>query len=164
MQIYWDQIRIGRREKDLGKVHTLQVQNATLRARGFAQEIMSPGSPLISYDDSRSEVVATSKWNGRLTKFGDVTPLLANEDDCFVLCGPGDEVQFSFDATKLPALTGDWKRSFVLRTAGYCKDHSPFTKTGGNVGPLPFRGMKSYPPTETTPTNQVEYDREWNTR
>ena len=59
-------------------------------------------------------------------------------------------------------------RSFVLRTEGYCKDTAPFTKTGGDVGPLPYRGMSRYPDgaadRSRAPAGQAEYDLEWNTR
>jgi len=165
MQIFWDRIAVGTVVAEAPKVRSLAA-TAELRRRGFAQEITPPGSPLIAYDDARSESVAFSPWKGRLTKYGDVTTLLNDEDDRFALCGPGDEVEFSFDATKLPPPPDGWTRSFVLRSKGYCKDVSPFTVTGGEVGPLPFRGMKTYPPGkgEVPPARQADYDREWNTR
>jgi len=64
----------------------------------------------------------------------------------------------------LPPLPEGWKRSYVLRTWGYCKDSSPFTALGETVGPLPFRAMSNYPyrPDEKHPA--PEYDRHWNTR
>ena len=45
----------------------------------------------------------------------------------------------------LPALPSDWKRSFVLKTWGYCKDCSLFTATGDTIEPLPFEKMSKYP-------------------
>src|SRR5439155_110782 len=62
-----------------------------------------------------------------------------------VVCGPGDELTVRFDAAGLPGLPAGWRRSFVLRTWGYCKDTSPTTATGGRVGPPPFRGVPNYP-------------------
>src|SRR5262249_14805698 len=94
--------------------------------------------------------------------------LLTERDDCFVIFGPGDEVDVQFDATKLPPLPEGWTRSFVLRTWGYCKDCAPFTANGDTVEPLPFAAMKSYPPGPgerfpDTPKHR-DYLRNYNTR
>jgi hypothetical protein len=89
--------------------------------------------------------------------------LLRETDDRFVLCGPGDEVTVRFDARNLPPLPEGWRRSFVLRSWGFCKDTSPLTVTGGEVEPLPWRAMKTFPPAEKEP-DRAEYRRRWNTR
>src|SRR5205807_2268053 len=81
---------------------------------------------------------------GKLTRYGDVTELLRETDDRFVLIGPGDETEIKFDARSLPSLPNGWKRSYVLRSWGYCKDTAPFTATGDTIEPLPFRGMTTY--------------------
>lgn len=171
MQVYWDQVLLGRRiaeaEALAGSRRTsLPVGRATLRQRGFAQEVSPDGSGAISYDDDRSDAVAISKWKGRLTRLGEVAELLQRRDDCFVLCGPGDEIEIGFDGRNLPALPQGWTRSLVLRTAGYTKDASPFTLTGGVVGPLPSRAMSNYPPDGSyKPSAEIaEYDRRWNSR
>ncbi len=169
LQIYWDQIQFGTVEPQTKvRTQTLPASVAKLQHRGFAQEFSPNGKPPIAYDYDRTEPVATTHWQGRLTRLGDVMELLQNEDDRFVLCGPGDEITIEFDASTLPPVAADSVRSFVLRTAGYCKDTSPFTKTAGRVGPLPFRGMASYPDGATdrklAPPAQEEYDRTWNTR
>lgn len=147
------------------QVRSLAVAGATLAQRGFMQEITPRGGPT-SYDDDRTDTVAVTRWRGRLTRTGDVTELLARPDDRFVLCGPGDEIVVEFDATQLPPLAEGHVRSFVLRTFGYCKDTSPFTRTGGSVEPLPFRAMKSYPPAagELAPAQQEADRRRWHTR
>jgi hypothetical protein len=111
--------------------------------------------------------VAVTKWRGRLTRTGDVTELLATDDDRHVICGPGDEVTAEFDASSLPPLPRGWKRSFVLRSWGYCKDAAPTTVTGGSVGPLPHRAMPRFPydpAKEPLPAALTDYDRIWNTR
>ena len=53
-----------------------------------------------------------------------------------------------------------WKRSFVLRTWGYCKDCAPFTATGDTVEPLPFKAMRTYPygPDEHYPRDALHED------
>ena len=115
-----------------------------------------------------AEPVAVTRWAGRLTKLGDVTDLLRAADDRFVLCGPGDELTVRFDAAGLPEVPAGWRRSFVLRTWGYCKDTAPFTATGSTVEPLPFRAMRNYPPgpDEHYPDDRThrEYRGRYNTR
>jgi hypothetical protein len=143
-QVFWDHVFVARADEVTNAV-SLDVAGATLAARGFMQEVYPGGRPPVAYDDSKTEPVAVTRWKGTLTRLGDVTELLRAADDRFVLCGPGDEITVRFDATKLPPLKGGWARSFVLRTRGYCKDTSPTTVTGGEVGPLPFRAMPNYP-------------------
>jgi Tfp pilus assembly protein PilF len=147
MQVYWDRVYLARAEdaEKVGKVTTLDVARADLAARGFMQEVYPDGRPPVAYDDARTEPVAVTKWKGKLTRLGEVTELLRAADDRFVICGPGDEVTARFDARGLPELPPGWKRSFVLRTRGYCKDASVTTVTGGQVGPLPFAAMPNYP-------------------
>jgi hypothetical protein len=165
MQIYWDQIVLAR-QLPAAELQTtiLPMASAVLRHRGFAQEILPDGKLPIVYDDERLEPVAIAKWSGRLTRLGDVAELLQDHDDRFVLCGPGDEIEIAFDASKLPPLREGYTRSYVLRTWGYCKDSSLFTVTGAAVYPLPFRSMGNYPPREATPPGVIEYDRQWNQR
>ncbi len=112
--------------------------------------------------------MSVGRLSGKLTRTGDVTELLRERDDRFVIFGPGDEVTVRFDGRSLPALAPGWTRSFVLRTWGYCKDCSPFTATGDTVEPLPFQAMSNYPydPNERYPRDAVheEYRRLFNTR
>jgi hypothetical protein len=109
-----------------------------------------------------------SRLSGNLTRTGDVTELLRKRDDCFVIFGPGDDVSVRFDAGKLPTLPPGWKRSFVLRTWGYCKDCGPFTATGDTIEPLPFHAMSTYPysSSEHYPNDQMheQYQHRYNTR
>jgi tetratricopeptide (TPR) repeat protein len=170
MAVYWDQIYLARvpdSEAAFGcRARTLGLSSAALAYRGFLREKRVGRDGLVEYDPERTERVEVSRWSGRLTRLGDVTELLREADDRFVIGGPGDEVTVRFDAKSLPPLPQGWKRSFVLQVEGYCKDSSPFTATGGEVGPLPFRAMKNYPPAadEKPPAYQAAYDREWNTR
>src|SRR5262249_29471582 len=89
-------------------------------------------------------------------------------DDHYVIVGPGEEISARFDAGRLPPLAKGWKRSFVLRTAGYTKDGGPFTATGATIEPLPFKAMTRYPygPEEEYPTDDMHqrYCRQYNTR
>lgn len=173
MQVYWDQIyaaplaEVATPERGQRvRVTPLEPTHADLASRGFMQEVRPDGKPPVAYDDGRTEPVAVTPWQGRFTRLGDVTELLRQTDDCFVLCGPGDEVTVRFDASRLPPLPAGWERSFVLRSWGYCKDTGPFTLSGGRVEPLPFRGMGPYPDgaQKNPDPRQAEYHRRWNTR
>lgn len=147
LEVYWDQIFVAPLADTAGAVRVTrqEVDRATLSARGCMQEFSPDGRLPTVYDYDRLEAVPAIRPAGRVTTFGDVTELLHAADDRFVIFGPGDELTVSFEAAKLPALPAGWKRSFVLRTWGYCKDCGPFTATGETVEPLPFRGMSGYP-------------------
>jgi hypothetical protein len=168
LQIYWDQVFVAPAAADVEtSVRELAVTRASLEHRGFMQEYRPGGKLPVAYDHDRLEPVAATRWRGRLTRTGDVTELLAAVDDRHVVGGPGDEVTAEFDSTALPPLPPGRKRSFVLRSWGYCKDAAPTTLTGGQVGPLPQRAMSSYPydaAKDQPPAVLVEYDRIWNTR
>jgi tetratricopeptide (TPR) repeat protein len=168
LRIYWDQLFIAPlAEKANHSVRELAVGRASLEHRGFVQEY-SPGGRLpIAYDYDRLEAVAVTRWRGKITRTGDVTELLNGVDDCFVICGPGDEITAEFDASALPNLPAGWKRSFILRSWGYVKDGALTTQTAGQVGPLPYRDMPTYPydpVRHPLPQRVRDYDRQWNTR
>jgi hypothetical protein len=168
LQIYWDQIFVAPvADGNGGAMRELPAARASLEHRGFAQEYRPNGKLPIAYDYDRLEPVLVTRWRGKLTRTGDVTELLTADDDRHVVCGPGDEVTAEFDASSLPPLPAGWKRSFVLRSWGYCKDAAPTTLTGGSVGPLPYRGMPQFPydpAKQPPPTSLLEYERVWNTR
>src|SRR5262249_10627348 len=94
LQIYWDQVyaaplaEVGRAAPG-GRVRVtaLGPARAELAARGFMQEVLPDGRQPVAYDDSRTEPVAITPWKGRFTRLGDVTELLREADDRFVLCG-----------------------------------------------------------------------------
>jgi hypothetical protein len=146
----------------------LEVASAALEPCGVFQEYSPDGRQPTLYDHDRCERVPTSPPAGKRTRFGDVTELLREKDDCFVVFGPGDGLTVRFDAGKLPPLPAGWQRSFVLRTWGYCKDSSPFTATGATIEPLPFAAMRNYPPGagERYPDSarHVDYLRRYQTR
>jgi hypothetical protein len=186
LQVYWDQIFIapllaripssslapGSRRHALADnrllATSLPVAWANLEFRGCAQEYSPDGRQPTIYDYDRIDSVPAARASGKLTRTGPVTELLNDMDDCFVIFGPGDEITVSFDASALPQLLEGWKRSYVLRTCGYCKDYSLFTATGDTIEPLPFRGMTAYPygPNEHYPSDPAhnEYRRRFNTR
>jgi hypothetical protein len=182
MQVYWDQVFVApllervpspsrpevRSSPTHFRVACLPVQSASLEARGCAQEFSPDGKQPTIYDHDRLEKVPVTPLSGRLTRLGEVTELLHERDDRFVIFGPGDEVTVHFNARSLPTLPQGWRRSFVLRTWGYCKSAGTFIATGETVEPLPFAGMSNFPYRrgEQYPRGPIheEYQRRFNTR
>jgi tetratricopeptide (TPR) repeat protein len=130
-----------------GSVRTtcLEVQQATLAPGHIPAEYSPDGRLPKLYDYHRAADVPLVGQSGRMTRFGEVTELLQQRDDCFVIFGPGDDLTVRFDAASLPPLSSGWERSFVLRTAGYCKDTALSTAHGATIEPLPFAAMHNYP-------------------
>jgi hypothetical protein len=128
------------------------------------KEFSPDGREPTIYDYDRLDSWPLTRLSGKMTRFGDVTAVLSATDDRFVIFGPGDELTARFDSTRLPPLPDGWKRSYVLKTWGFCKDVGPYTALGGKVEPLPFRAMSNYPYKEGEKHPDPEYQRGWNTR
>lgn len=168
MEVFWDQIFVG--ENVLGpelRVTKLEPAMAELHALGYPREFSPDGAEPTIYDYHRLDMgVPFKNMRGDFTRFGDVRPLLAGVDDRFVVMGRGEEIALEFDASGLPALPEGWSRTLVLHTDGYCKDMDLYTAYPDTVKPLPFHGMKNYPPNDRLPSisGRDEYPRRWNTR
>jgi hypothetical protein len=146
LHVFWDQAFVAAGCRVVQPGALLEVSSATLEPCGVMQEYSPDGRQPTLYDPDRCATVPTTPPAGKRTRFGDVTELLKDKDDRFVVFGPGDGLTVRFDASRLPPLPAGWRRSFVLRTWGYCKDSSPFTATGATIEPLPFAAMRNYPP------------------
>jgi hypothetical protein len=111
------------------------------------------------------------KWrdlSGNYTRYGDVLPLLTESDNKYIISNAGDETSVEFNANGLPELKKGWRRDFLIHSIGWVKDGDINTALGNTVLPLPFHGMKSYPPGDqdnypSDPELQ-KYIREYNTR
>ncbi|HWG46460.1 MAG TPA: FG-GAP-like repeat-containing protein [Gemmataceae bacterium] len=183
MQIYWDQVFIAAecrtvapcppaaqaREssglrcglaKRTPRAIRLDVHKATLEPGRLVKEHSPDGREPALYDYDRHEAMPLVRQAGRMTRLGDVTELLHGRDDRFVIFGPGDDLTVRFDAASLPSLPSGWQRSFVLRTAGYCKDTALSTAHGTTVEPLPFQAMRNYPygPDQHYPRDPLHID------
>ena len=99
--------------------------------------------------------------SGNYTRYGDVIPLLTNEDSKMAVLGSGDEVVLEFDASSLKKLPPGWKRDFLLYLNGYVKDGDKYTVHSEDVSPMPFSGMETYPYSEkdkvNNPFNSLPY-------
>jgi tetratricopeptide (TPR) repeat protein len=148
MECYYDQAFIAIRDRAAEtelRVTTLDVSHSTLQYRGYTREISPDGKQPLIYDYDYVDPAPLARFAGKLTRYGDVAPLLRKDDDQLCLVGPGDEARIEFDATKLPPLPAGWSRQYVLRTIGYCKDADPFTAISDTIEPLPWRDMPPFP-------------------
>lgn len=174
MRIYWDQIRIATRARELepesislAPVTTLVPIAADLRWRGFSAE--ATRDEPFTYDYAR--VSPTSPWKqmpGRYTREGDVRELLQAVDDTFVIARPGDEVALSFEASALSPLPAGWTRTFLLHSDGFSKEMDLHSASPDQAWPLPFHGMTHYPYAAPeafpfTPERRAAFER-YNTR
>jgi hypothetical protein len=113
----------------------------------------------------------TSTASGSFTKYGDVTQLLLDADDMFVIGMQGDLVSLKFPTANLTPLADGMERDFFLFVACWFKDPPGNWGYGFDftVDPLPFRDMSGfpYPPeTESYPydAEHLAYLAQWNTR
>jgi Tfp pilus assembly protein PilF len=169
MCIYFDRVFVSTRERaEKCRVTELPVAHADLHYRGFSKMTRDAlGFERFDY----ANVSPTGPWSppaGLLTRYGDVTPLLGEPDDMYVIFGPGDELSLRFDAAALPQLPVGWTRDFIFFADGWVKDGDLNTKFSETVTPLPFHGMSGYPYPEgerypDTPELR-RYLREYNTR
>ncbi|MCS6861780.1 MAG: FG-GAP-like repeat-containing protein [Abditibacteriales bacterium] len=179
MTVYWDEVRVGFAESfDVPTlqpanlptlIHEAPLQNADLHRLGYPQPTSPDGRKPYLYDYHRcDDFKDMPSLVGAFTRYGDVTPLLTERDDMFVIMNHGDAVQMSFDANALPPPPRGWKRDFVLLLWGYGKSTDVNTAHSLTVEPLPFAAMSRYPypPSESYPMDakHLRYLAEYNTR
>ncbi|HLN54358.1 MAG TPA: FG-GAP-like repeat-containing protein [Bacteroidales bacterium] len=171
MEIYWDQIFFADRLSG-SPVSTKEINPvaADIHYRGFSNQFRKGGRFGPHWFDY-SQVSAEPKWrdlSGNYTRYGDVLPLITASDNKYIISNAGDEITVSFDASSLPKLRKGWKRDFLINSVGWVKDGDINTAHGNTVLPLPFHGMKSYPPSpeDVYPSDPglIRYNREYNTR
>ena len=170
MQIYWDSAFFSIDGEDVPTLITeLSPNHTDLHYRGFSKMYRpTPHAPhLFDYN----EVTTAKQWRdlaGHYTRYGEVTRLLEEIDDMYVILNAGDEITVEFDATKLPPLEEGWERDFILYSDGWDKDGDINTLSSQTVGPLPFHDMSAYPYPDAekypqTPKH-LRYQLEYNTR
>jgi hypothetical protein len=111
-----------------------------------------------------------STSSGNFTRYGDVTALMQNADEMYVIGRQGDQIYLQFPTDNLTAPAEGMERDYFLVTACFYKDEPGEWGYGFEftVNPLPFRGMSGYPypPTESYPYDALHlaYLEEYNTR
>ena len=170
MELYWDRIFLAthRKEARLG-VKEVPARHADLHFLGYPREYSPDGRQpnLLDYANI-DRAVPWKSMAGDYTRYGEVTGLLREADDCFVIIGHGEEVTLRFPADAFGPVPAGYRRTFLLKTDSYCKDMDLYTAFGDTVEPLPFHSMTSYPygPEQRYPDNEKTraYRREYNTR
>lgn len=147
MCVYWDEIFLAEGAAAPRATTTVLTASADVRFRGFARIEVDPAGvrPQRFFYDHPVPYAPWTQTPGLYTRYGDVTELLADVDDRFVVIGPGDEVRLRFNARALPPLPAGSKRTYVLGVDGWEKDQDPNTITSRTVEPLPFHAMSQYP-------------------
>jgi len=151
LEIYWDQIQWAKGLPDL-QVNTVRLNpNFTdLHYRGYSViDRPDHGAPAPEVPDYQKLASSKQSWRdliGYYTRYGEVTELLRDIDDRYVIVASGDELALRFP--EQPPPPAGWLRDFVFMGDGWIKDgdyNSTFSKT---VLPLPYHAKQEY---ETPP-------------
>lgn len=129
--------------------------DATLGYRGAS--VLSEDQRFFDYYKVMKEV---TYHEGKFTRFGNVLPLVNEEDDRQVVMDSGDELTLHFKA--LPPPAPGMTRSFILRPLVYYKEYEM-----AKVEPMPFRklDMNKLPHSlGEYPAEAKEFMAKWNTR
>jgi hypothetical protein len=111
-----------------------------------------------------------STASGAFTRYGDVTALVQNADDMFVVGRQSDQVNMQFSTANLTAPEQGMERDYFFAVACWFKDPPGAWGYGFNftVDPMPFMAMSGfpYPSTESYPTDaaHLAYVQQYNTR
>ncbi len=111
-----------------------------------------------------------STSSGNFTKYGNVTQLLLDADDMYIIGRQGDLVSVLFPTADLAPLEEGMERDYILFVASWFKDPPENWGYGFDftTDPLPFINMSGfpYPSTESYPYDaaHLQYLQEYNTR
>jgi hypothetical protein len=111
-----------------------------------------------------------SNSSGAFTRYGDVTPLVQDADDMYVIGRQGDQVNLQFSTANLAPLAGGMERDYFFFVACWFKDPPGEWGYGFDftVTPLPFIAMSGfpYPTSESYPYDaaHLAYLAQYNTR
>ena len=114
--------------------------------------------------------MTASTASGSFTRYGDVTQLVQDADDMYVIGMQGDTITLKFPTDSLSQLEEEMERDYFLFVACWFKD--PIGNWGYGfdftVDPLPFIAMSGfpYPSTESYPydAEHLAYIQQYNTR
>jgi len=147
-ELFWDEACFAVDEAAASvNVHDTPLVSANLHYRGFSRlDRPDRNAPERFFYDECSTAPKWPPMQGNFTRYGDVLPLLTKQDAKLLVMASGDEVILKF---KVPAkkLQPGQQRDFLLHSVGWDKDADLNTIEGQSVEPLPFVGMKDYPPT-----------------
>jgi hypothetical protein len=146
-------------------VTEIPFDSASLHFHGLSNQSDSTPAYVFIYEEPRDPAGNLYNMPGYYTEYGEVTPLVTDIDDMFVIFGTGDEVRIRFADPGPPPV--DQSRRFVLYSNGYYKTHK--TEIEHTVEPLPFAAMSTFPYDEAVESypndiDHLNYLSTWNTR
>lgn len=133
-EVYWDRLRVVIGEPAPAGATRVELSPvaADFSAIGFPKRT-DHAQRRPDYDWSqRSPLWDVRHQRGRYTAFGDVRDLVSEADGAVVTIGPGEGVEFAYDAPADAA-----SRHWILECHGWCKDRDLFTRDGETLEPIP---------------------------
>jgi len=170
LKIYWDQILIDTTPDSPDyRITELPLAKAELGFLGYPRERRgNPPSDITYVYEDVSPTGPYVRQVGSYTRYGEVTDLLKDSDDKFVILGSGEEVGLEFDPAGLPTLPAGWTRDYFFFADGFTKDMDFYAAHADTVEPLPFHNMVGYPypVTQGYPSEDpyLDYQLNYNTR
>ena len=167
--VYWDRLAIGSATQTPLTVHRQRPDEADLHWRGYPAHTAIKGTFAFRYD--YHDLGQSAEWGthaGALTRYGEVTSLLGEVDDRYVIMSHGDELTLEIDADSFPAVPPGSTRTFLFYADGFGKDMDLHSAHSLSVEPLPFHAMSTYPypDTEVYPqtAEHTRYHLDYNSR
>jgi hypothetical protein len=144
-EIYWDGIfQAEKLDDELFTETKLEPVKQKLRYRGFSEwnraDEVSPKLP--TYSEISSTAQRWRDLEGFHTRFGDVSELLSEIDDRYVIMNAGDELLLRYQPLDDPA--DGYTRSYIFVSDGWVKDGDYNTEASATVLPLPYHGQADY--------------------
>ncbi|MBV8675009.1 MAG: VCBS repeat-containing protein [Acidobacteriaceae bacterium] len=171
LQIYWDQILVDNGPDASRQIREteLPLGMAHLAFRGYPQQVDGETTGDLTYHYDQISATGPFQWQrGSYTHYGDVTPLLREPDNRYVIFGSGEEIDAEFSTTPLPLLPEHWKRDYFFYANGFVKDMDFYEAMPFTVAQMPFHGMSTYPyPADEHYPNgnsALKYRLDWNDR
>ncbi len=151
LEIYWDMLEWAEGAPDVQvKTTQLNATSTNLHYRGYSV-INRPDAGAPEIPDYNKLSGSTQLWRdliGYYTRYGEVSELLKQIDDRYVIVASGDEMSLRFP--EQPPPPAGWVRDYIVMGDGWIKDgdyNSTFSKT---VLPLPYHAKREYTVFPTT--------------
>ncbi len=161
-QLHWDRAALFEQVPLAASAVTeLRPGSARLQWRGFSELVRRGPTQARSPDYTRVSQQPPWRMNltGWATRYGDVLPLLQQEDGKIIVLTGGDELLLQLPAASLGPLAAGQQRTLLWRSVGYNKEADPNNAGGGHIWPLG--------PDTTYGRSDAQEDAwrlEWNTR
>ncbi len=155
LEIHMDRVRLAWEESpDSMVIHQREFSQIKLGWRGYPKEKSLDGKEPKIYDyQDCSDDFDWKSMRGRFTAYGDVRTLLGSADGKLVIMNHGEELSLSLETSAFPPCPPGWKRTFFIKTVGWCKDMDPYTAFPDTVAPMPPDEENTYP--EHSPTQRT---------